>query len=152
MKKKSILDELRDSGTILHDPCPPQPSPIKTIIKIMIWGVPLIVGAIVGVYGAGICGILLTIVLFLTLKMPPLIIVFYNMVHSVLLPTIYYRLIQPNKQYNINLILFYYIFLQISRGVFQIVNNFSKRIDSFLNFHSIQRFFIIFLWLLRQHS
>ena len=40
----------------------------KTIIKIMIWVVPLIVGAIVGVYGAGICGILLTIVLFLTLK------------------------------------------------------------------------------------
>ena len=35
MKKKSILDELRDSGTILQDPCPPQPSPIKAIIKII---------------------------------------------------------------------------------------------------------------------
>lgn len=35
MKKKSLLDELRDSGTIFQDPCPPQPSPIKTIIKII---------------------------------------------------------------------------------------------------------------------
>ena len=35
MKKKSILDELRDSGTIFQYPCPPQPSPIKTIIKII---------------------------------------------------------------------------------------------------------------------
>ncbi len=35
MKKKSILDELRDSGTIFLDPCPPQPSPTKTIIKII---------------------------------------------------------------------------------------------------------------------
>ena len=53
------------------------------------------------------------------------------------------------KQYN-NVILSY--FFSVFKGVFQIVNNFSKRIDSFLNFHSIQRFFIIFLWLLRQHS
>ena len=35
MKKKSLLDELRDRGTIFQDPCPPQPSPIKTIIKII---------------------------------------------------------------------------------------------------------------------
>ena len=55
------------------------------------------------------------------------------------------------KQNNIvNTILLY--FFSVFKGVFQIVNNFSKRIDSFLNFHSIQRFFIIFLWLLRQHS
>jgi hypothetical protein len=33
MKKKSLLDELRDRGTIFQDPCPPQNSPIKTIIK-----------------------------------------------------------------------------------------------------------------------
>ena len=35
MKKKSILDELRDSGTIFQDPCPPEPSPIKSIIKLI---------------------------------------------------------------------------------------------------------------------
>lgn len=40
----------------------------KTIIKIMIWIVPLTAGVIMGVYGAGICGILLTVVLFFTLK------------------------------------------------------------------------------------
>lgn len=33
--KKSILDELRDNVTIFEDPCPSQPSPIKTIIKII---------------------------------------------------------------------------------------------------------------------
>lgn len=33
MKKKSLLDELRDRGTIFQDPCPPQPSPIEKIIK-----------------------------------------------------------------------------------------------------------------------
>ncbi len=52
------------------------------------------------------------------------------------------------KQNNIvNTILLY--FFSVFKGVFQIVNNFSKRIDSFLNFHSIQRFFIIFLWLFK---
>ena len=35
MKKKNLLDDLRDNITIFQDPCPPKPSPIKTIIKLM---------------------------------------------------------------------------------------------------------------------
>ena len=33
MKKKSLLDELRDRVTIFEDPLSPHPSPIERIIK-----------------------------------------------------------------------------------------------------------------------